>query len=92
MEERGGEVPLHVLGRVLDREAAAECRPRKAHLLRRDRVAAGGAHAKRVPVVVDDDAGGSARDQRVAVALATVVVGVGDGGVEDVGGGRKRAN
>ena len=58
---------------------------------KRDRVAARRAHAERVPVVVDHDAGGVGGDLRVAVALDAVVVGEGDGDVELGRGRRHRA-
>ncbi len=91
VEEPGREIPLHVLDGVPDRETAAKRRQRKPHVLERHGVAARSAHAERVPVVMDDHARGSARDHRVAVPLTAAVVRVGDGGVEDVGGGRHRA-
>jgi hypothetical protein len=51
-------------------------------VLERDGVAAGGAHAERVPVVVHDNADGGRRDRRVAVELAATVVEVADRRVE----------
>jgi hypothetical protein len=91
VEEAGVEVPLDVRRRVSDREPAAQGLARQAHVLERDRVTTGGAHAERVPVVVDDDAARDARHHRVAVPLAAVVAGERDGRVEDVGRGRHRA-
>ena len=76
---------------VAGAEAAAHAGLGQLDALERDRVAAGGAHAERVPVVVDDDAGRVGGDHRVGVALGAVVVGVGDGHVQVGGGGGHRA-
>ena len=74
MEEAGVEVALEVGGHVTGRKASAERRRGKPHVVERDGVAAGAAHAQRVPVVVDDDTRRVARHQGVAVSLAPAVV------------------
>ena len=64
---------------------------REPYVLEGDGVAARGAHAERVPVVVNDNTRRLTRNHRVAVSLTTAFVGVGGGGVEDVGGRGHRA-
>ena len=59
-------------------EAAAQRAAGQLDAVEGDRVAARGAHAERVPVVVDATPGASGGDLRVAVALDAVVVGEGD--------------
>ena len=72
-------------------EAAADAGLGQLDALQRDRVAAGGAHAEAVPVVVHDDAGRVGGHHRVGVAVGALAVGVGDGDVEVGGGGGHRA-
>ena len=91
MEQPGDQVALHVGQRVAGPEAAADTGLGQLDALERDRVAAGGAHAERVPVVVHDDAGRVGGHHRVRVALGALAVGVGDGDVEVGGGGGHRA-
>ena len=91
MEQPGDEVALHVRHRVAGAEAAAHAGLGQFDAFERDRVAAGGAHSERVPVVVHDDAGRVGGDHRVRVALGAFAVGIGDGHVEIGGGGRHRA-
>ena len=87
MEQPGHQVALHVRQRVAGPEAAADTVLGQLDALERHGVAAGGAHAERVPVVVHDDARRVGGHHRVRVALAALVVGVGDRHVE-IGGGR----
>ena len=75
VEEAGVEVALHVAVGVAGREAAAQGGGGQRDGVERDGVAAGGAHAERVPVAVDGDAVGVGRHHRVAVALPAVLVG-----------------
>ena len=91
VEQPGHQVALHVRDRVAGAEAAAHAGLGQLDALERDRVAAGGAHAERVPVVVHDDAGRVGGHHRVGVALDALAVGVGDGHVEVGGGGGHRA-
>ena len=91
VEQPGDEVALHVRQRVAGEEAAAHTGLGQLDAVERDRVAAGGAHPERVPVVVHDHAGRVGGNHRVGVALGAVVVGVGDGHVQIGGGGRHRA-
>ena len=91
VEQPGDEVALHVRQRVAGSEAASHPGLGQLDALERDRVAAGGAHAERVPVVVHDDAGRVGGHHRVRVALGALAVGVGDGDVEIGGGGGHRA-
>ena len=91
VEQPGDQVALHVRQRVAGAEAASHAGLGQLDALERDRVAAGGAHPERVPVVVHHDAGRVGGHHRVRVALDALVVGVGDGHVEIGGGGGHRA-
>jgi hypothetical protein len=91
MEEAGHQVALHVRQRVAGPETASHTGLGELDALKRDRVAAGGAHPERVPIVVHRDARRVGGHHRVRVALDALAVGVGDGHVEIGGGGGHRA-
>ena len=88
MEQPGDQVALHVRQQVAGAKAPTHTGLGQLDALERDRVAAGSAHAERVPVVVHDDAGRVGGHRGVGVALGAFAVGMGDGHVE-VGGGRR---
>src|SRR5438270_343308 len=91
VEQPGDQVALHVGQRVAGSKASAHTGLGQLDTLERDRVAAGGAHSQRVPVIVHDDATSGGGNHRVRVALDALAVGVGNGDVEIGGGGGHRA-